>query len=301
MENKNIKSNFTKVSTEVKKSLTEEENQNVIPTTQEKIWKALVSPARAVEVIAWLKNHKEAAIMMKGSKGESMLHWAVMSEYSLILDLISAGIDPNAKDNEGLTPLDWLVLRFWQAIVEKKGSRIINAEGILKIRAQTIDLGTVLWSNGGRSGKSESSLHAGEAWIRGGAWPLLELMKSTEGIDSLKNWFSDKRSALHVWVLAEETVEKHKQLENMLKWGIDINEEDVNGRTPLWYAVEAWIVKPQWEKTLIPAIKSLLKHGADPLSEDKYGISPNMVFANRPDAFGKAIIFEEIIKEIVQE
>lgn len=295
-----IKTNFSKVSTEIKKSITPAETEQKHLTTQEKIWNALVTPARAVEVIAWLKTHKEAAIMMRGNKGESMLHWAVMSEYSLILDLISAGIDPNAKDNEGLTPFDWLVLRFWQAVIAKKGNKIINSEGLLKLKAQTLELGTVLWSNGGRPSISESALNPGETWIRGGAWDLLEVMHSTEGKSALEGWFKDKRSALHVWILADETIQKHQYLEKMLSWGLDVNEEDINGRTPLWYAVEAWIVKPEWKKILIPSIKSLLKNGADPLFEDNDGVSPNMLFARTKDAFDKAIIFEELVKEIVQ-
>lgn len=293
-----LKADFNKISMGVKKKLEEHNELPVTNSVQDRIWQALINPARAVEVRAWIARHKESAILMKGHRGETMLHWAVMSEYGLLLDLILSGIDPNARDDSGLTPMDWLVNRFWVAAVLKKLN--INQEGLLKLKAQTEDLGILLWSKGGRVGKNEDALNAGDAWIRGGAWSLLSIMNETDGVESMKGWFKDKRSVLHSWILAEETTEKHRQLNKILSWGIDIDEEDINGRTALWYAVDAWIAEPNYEKILIPAIKSLLKNGADDDKEDIFDMSPLSLFARNERALELGVVFEEIKKEFVQ-
>lgn len=295
---KKLKTDFNNISLGVKKQL---ESKNELPETnslQERIWQALINPARAVEVRGWVNKHKESAVLMKGNRGETMLHWAVMSEYGLLLDLILSGIDPNAVDNEGLTPMDWLVNRFWVAVVSKKLG--LNNEGILKIKAQTEELGSLLWYKNGRTGKNHDALIPGDAWVRGGAWTLLSAMYETDGTESMKNWFEDKRSVLHSWILSEETTEKHRQLKKILSWGIDVDEVDVNGRTALWYAIDAWVTRPDYEKLLIPAIKSLLQNGADTGKEDNFEISPDLLFARNEESLKLGEVFEEIKKEFVQ-
>ena len=59
---------------------------------------------------------------MRGEHGETMLHWAVLSEYGLIVDLIDAGIGVNAKDKYGKTPMDWLLERYWYSCIENGAS-----------------------------------------------------------------------------------------------------------------------------------------------------------------------------------
>lgn len=274
-------------------------NSDSFKSRQERIWEALKNPTRAVEIRGWLTKHKNDALLMKGSQGETMLHWAVLSEYSLVIDLISAGISPNVKDDIGRTPMDWLVERFWYTVVKKEIE--LPEEGILRIRAQTEELGSVLWSKGGRTSNSEESLNPGEAWIRGSAWGLLAILKDTDGIDALKNWGSQKVSAIHTWFLAEDTLEKERQLDKMIEWGLNIDEKDVSGRTPLWYAMDTWIHFPEWEDISFKAIKLLLEREADPDEEDLEGISPSMLLGLSEKGIEKAIIFEELIKDIAQQ
>lgn len=274
-------------------------NSNSFKSRQERIWEALKNPTRAVEVRGWLTKHKNDALLMKGSQGETMLHWAVLSEYSLVIDLISAGISPNVQDDVGRTPMDWLVERFWYTVVKKEIE--LPEEGILRIRAQTEELGSVLWSKGGRTSNSEESLNPGEAWIRGSAWGLLAILKDTDGIDALKNWGSQKVSAIHTWFLAEDTLEKERQLDKMLEWGLNIDEKDISGRTPLWYAMDTWIHFSEWEDISFKAIKLLLERKANPDEEDLEGISPSMLLGLSEKGLEKAIIFEELIKDIAQQ
>ena len=54
-------------------------------------------------------------------------------------------------------------------------------------------------------------------------------------------------------------------LKDLLRYGLDINQVDVGGRTPLFYCVDSFICKPQhyldiWKDKLL----LLLKNGADP-------------------------------------
>ena len=245
------------------------------------IWQAIINPARAVEVRAWARKFPGKAQAIKGGMGEGIMHWACMSDMGLVIDLLAIGLDVNEKDAHGKTPWDWLSDRLWMAcVLDRVG---IPQEGKMKMRAQTEELGLVLWQYGARpgggvgigSGSAQSVFH-GSVWVRGGAWSLVETIHATLGADGLRGWPLHSKSALHDWPLSGADEKKHRHLERMLEWGLDVDERDANGRTPLWYAVDAGIARPEYENILSPSISGLLCHGADPDALDYEGVSPRM-------------------------
>lgn len=278
---------ITELSYEISKSLLPPER--TFDNTPDNIWFVLINPERAIEVRAWLKNNKVKALIMRGEHGETMLHWAVLSEYGLIIDLVDAGISPNAKDKYGKTPMDWLLERYWYTSVEKRN---IGMEGLAKIKGQTEDLGTVLWALGGRpSENNEEALNADIVAARGGLWWYLISKYDVYGVDAFRGWLKDKRSVMHVWILSENNTQKIERIKKFLEWGLSIDEIDANGRSPLWYAIDTW--KNNLEIDLmIDLIPELLKLGADPDLSDNFDVSPRNILTDE-----KAFLFEEMIKE----
>lgn len=262
-------------------------------TSQKNIWYVLINPERAIEVRAWLKKNRMKALIMRGENGETMLHWAVMSEYGIIIDLVDAGISPNSKDRHGKTPMDWLLERYWYTCVEKEGR--LNRDGQYKIKSQTEDLGVVLWGMGGRpSENNPESLDANLIAARGGLWWYIQLLYETYGLDSLRGWMSDKRSVMHAWILSENNEQKFVRMQELIKWGLSIDEVDANGRTCLWYAADAW--KNDLETDLmVEMIPELLKLGADPDIDDVNGISPrNVLSGEKAEEFERLILNNSI-------
>lgn len=281
-------SKISPLSLSVNKALSPPERE--FDTAQKNIWFVLTNPERAIEVRAWLANNKMKALIMRGEHGETMLHWAVLSEYGLIIDLVDAGLGVNVKDKYGKTPMDWILDRYWYSCVLNEVS--LNREGILKIKGQTEDLGTVLWALGGRpSNDNKNSLNAGLVAARGGLWWYIQALYETEGIDSLKGWIEDKRSVLHAWILSDNNSEKINRIKKMLEWGLSIDEVDLNGRTCLWYAIDTW-KNNQEVDLMLDIIPELLALGADPDIEDNFYTSPRNLLTE-----DKAEQFEEIIKE----
>lgn len=276
-----------KLSYEVSKALLPPERE--FDTAQKNIWFVLINPERAIEVRAWLSKNKMKALLMRGEHGETMLHWAVLSEYGLIVDLIDAGIGVNAKDKYGKTPMDWLLERYWYSCIENSSS--LSKEGILKIKGQTEDLGTVLWSLGGRpSENNDNALDAKLIAARGGLWWYIQALHEGQGIKSLKNW-SNGRCVLHAWILSENNEQKINRIQRMLDWGLSIDEPDENGRTCLWYALDTWERDLEVD-LMLDIIPELLTLGADPDVEDNFNVSPRNLLSEE-----KAEKFEEIIKE----
>lgn len=246
--------------------------------TPDNIWFALINPERATEVRAWLLNNQMKALILRGPQKETMLHWAVLSEYSLVIDLVDTGIDINCKDKNGLTPMDWLIERFWELSTIKKDS--IPYHGRLKLAAQTEELGLLAYSMGGRptdfNDLGKGSNNSAAKMTMCGAFWYIEALYKDKGLDFLKNWLDNKRSVIHVWLLSLDNGMKYKRLQKMLDWGLSIDEKDKDGRTPLWYVVEAWSLgndRARFEKI----IKHLLKMGADPDEEDNEGVSPRLI------------------------
>lgn len=246
--------------------------------TPDNIWFALINPERATEIRAWLFGNKLKALILRGPQGETMLHWAVLSEYSLILDLVDAGININCQDKNGRTPMDWIVDRYWELCVLEKEN--IPYQGLLKLKAQTEELGTLVYSLGGRptdfENISEEDNNSAAKMAMGGAFWYIESLYRDKGLSYLKNWLNNKRSVIHVWILSSDDGLKYKNLEQMIKWGLSIDEKDIDGRSPLWYLIEGWSLGSQRNK-LEKVISQFLEMGADPDLEDNEGVSPRLI------------------------
>ncbi len=60
-----------------------------------------------------LKDLQEAGTARHGSWNETLLHWAALCSLGGVLDLLALGADPNAKDSQGRSPLDWAVEKIY--------------------------------------------------------------------------------------------------------------------------------------------------------------------------------------------
>lgn len=272
-QNKDLANEITKAISVSNKSLIRREDN-----TPDNIWFALINPERATEVRAWLLNNQMKALILRGPQSETMLHWAILSEYSLVIDLVDTGIDINCKDKNKLTPMDWLIERFWEVNTLKKES--IPYHGRLKLAAQTEELGLLAYSMGGRPSDFEKRdvgmINSAAKMTMCGAFWYIETLYKDQGLEALRNWLDNKRSVIHVWLLSLDNGMKYKRLQTMIDWGLSIDELDEDGRTPLWYTIQAWYLgndRARMEKI----IENLLKMGADPDLEDFEGVSPRLI------------------------
>jgi hypothetical protein len=234
-------------------------------------WPAFVNPSQTVQALAWLKRAPEAIVAARGEHGESALHWSAMANLGLMTDLIALGLSPNTPDGTGKTPLDWLNDRLWHVCVERKGDLREGAR--YRIRHESEALIQALWRMGGRPG-SETQMNPAQVWTRVGAWSLVDMRVDLEGPSALRGWGVRHESVLHGWTLAPDMPEKYRRLEAWLAAGLTVDEPDAAGRTPLWYAIDAWALRPAWARTLTPAIRALVHQGADLDRGDLYGVSP---------------------------
>lgn len=237
------------------------------------IWHALLSPARSVEVRAWLRNQDNArqAVQWRGPRGESMLHWGAMSDLGLMIDLIGAGLNPNVLDAAGRTPADWLCERLWMTHEEGIGN--LTNLNLKKLRVMTDDLLSALWRQGGRV--EDSSIHLGVLAVKTGLWQTLETRRDLEGDEFWKHWPTG--SALHAWPLAPAEQGREDFLARWLATGEGVDPVDEEGRTPLFLAVQARLSPDLASRKALDmdaAIDALLSHGANPNLETQAGESP---------------------------
>lgn len=237
------------------------------------IWSALLSPPRAVEVRAWLSKNpnREVAKALRGAHGETMLHWAAMADMGLLLDLVAAGLDINAKDGSGRTPADWLLERLWMTHEEGVGN--LTALNLRKLRLQTDDLLSVVWGQGGRPENTPFD-YRGLA-VRTGLWQVVAAWADRDGVEiAWKNW-GGGQTLLHHWPLGPAETGRDTLLDLWLKAGLPIDQRDDRGRTALWVATFARLkASVKTAAGLDAAIDVLLEKGADPASVDAQGRSP---------------------------
>lgn len=237
------------------------------------IWEAVLSPARSVEVRAWLRSPENArqAVSWRGPRGETMLHWGGMADLGLMIDLIGAGIDPNTLDGTGRTPADWLAERLWMTHMEGVGS--LTKLNLKKLRVMTDDLLSALWRQGGRT--TEPGVHLGELAVRTGLWQTLETWRDMDGLKSWQDW--PVGTALHAWPLAPAEQGREDFLKKWLESGFGVDVRDAQNQTPLHVAVRARLdpsLSARDALDLDAAIDSLLAHGANPNAEAAGGHSP---------------------------
>ena len=255
---------------------------------------ALIDPRRSGEVQGWLRgnsNRHKIALEWRGDDGETMMHWAFMSSWTLAMELNTIGLSYQDLDNYGRTPMDWLSDRIWSAIVLDEGKARLSLAGQERLRKHTEEQVLGLWSLGVRPTLSSERLHIGVVWLRSGAWDLMDLIKdevliqpSEAGIPDPKeyngpcpgwmNWMPKKGTALHAWVLSPDNPGRRLFLKKWKEYGLDIDVRDEDGRTPLWYAVEAYFFREDYRPFLLKVIKELVNEGADTQAEDVDAVSP---------------------------
>ena len=266
---------------------------------------ALIDPRRALEVQGWLRGNdarQPVALAWRGSSGETMMHWAFLSSWSLALELNTLGLDYADLDEYGRTPMDWLSDRLWSSIVEPVGSVRLSLAGQERLRKHTEEQVLGLWALGVRPGVRRRALHVGVCWMRAGAWGLLDLLKD-EVIEQAQDpgigpprpytgpcpgwmrWTPRQGCALHAWILAPDMPGRRQFIAQWKRLGLDVDCRDEDGRTPLWYAVEAAMSQEDWRPSLLKVIRELIEQGADPSEEDIDGASPVSLLLREENAW----------------
>ncbi len=250
------------------------------PTLPHPIWAAVLSPNRAVEVRAWLKpaSNRELAKVLRGPHGETMLHWAALADEGLILELVAVGLDLQATDQEGRTPLDWLFERLWMTHVENVGN--LTALNLRKLRMQTDDLALVLWRLGARRGgihDFDERLLAG----RCGLWKLLETWADMEGLPQAWTQREAGDSVLHAMASSPDEKGRDHLLALWAQKGRSVDVFNNAGQTPLGVAVEHRLALATQNPVKINAVAAcddwigaLISAGADPNVEQNGVPSP---------------------------
>jgi len=155
---------------------------------------ALIDPRRALEVQGWLRGNdarQPVALAWRGSSGETMMHWAFLSSWSLALELNTLGLDYADLDEYGRTPMDWLSDRLWSSIVEPVGSVRLSLAGQERLRKHTEEQVLGLWALGVRPGvRRRATTCRGFAGCVLVTWGLLDLLKDEviEQAQDTWNW-----------------------------------------------------------------------------------------------------------------
>lgn len=245
-------------------------------------WFAFVQPARFTEAKAALQKDPAGVLAARGQSGETVLHWAVMSDLGLSLDLLSAGMDPMVLDHAGMTPLDWLNNRLWCAVVNPRTR--VGLDGADRILRQTERFVPVLWNVGFRpSGEMRHSMVTD--WISAGAYGLLGVIRDAgEPGLGLTGFGPQQASLLHVIAVSKEGRGRLDAVQRLVcpvirKSGhvapvIDVDAEDLHGRTPLRYALQAWAEGQVVAENQVALVRRLITLGADPHRKDRFGVSP---------------------------
>ena len=237
---------------------------------------ALIHPQRSMEVRGWLKTHQDVARNWRGDDGESMMHWAFLSDWVLASELREAGLSFQDVDRMGRSPLDWINDRLWSAIVQSSStSHQLSAGGKERLRQQSETQIIHLWNQGARSSARSDVLHPGVVWMRSGAWGLLDLLHSgEEGHKGWMNWTEQGAHAIHLTVLSPNMPGRRQFIKQWVSLGLDVDRSDADGRSALWYAVDAWIASHEWRGHLEVVISELIEQGADPTKVDNENVSP---------------------------
>jgi ankyrin repeat protein len=234
------------------------------------IWENIRHPLRSIETRAFLKKKPEWFLSARGDLKETPLHWAVLTEIGLVLEEIETGLDINAVDSLGRTPLDWLNDFLASAFLRKDSK--ITEQGKQNLLDRTENIGLILLSQGGITGNSINSFHPGRIWMLCGAWNLLGsygLLKNY----SYNNWTNEGAGALHSWVIAPQSKYKNDWLNDYLTNNNDVNPLDQENRNPLWYAIDAIASKLELKKEISLAYHELIAKGGDPTIKDLNGYS----------------------------
>jgi hypothetical protein len=176
----------------------------------------------------------------KGNLGENVLHWAAVSNESLIYFAKERGVDINAVDKFGLTPLDWLINRSYLLTLQDETEHNVHDLGLFDTRKQALALGPTLLGMGAKTSESEEKeTPIVLRMMKGGLSPLVDVYVERYGIDCLIHWMNES-SALHFWSFMPEVSDKARLLAFLVK-SLDVQQYgvDENGNTPVHYATMA--------------------------------------------------------------
>lgn len=233
------------------------------------IWSAVLTPTRSVEVLAWLKKapNRQRALELRGPQGETMLHWAALADSSLVLDLIGVGLDLQAVDNSGRTPLDWVLERLWMTHMEGVGN--LTVLNLRKLRLQTDDLCLLLWRQGARRGVNDFDERVLAA--RCGLWKFLETVADMDGLPRAWSGLEGGSTALHGFCAAPDEKGRDRLLGLWCKNGLSVDAPNAAGQTPLGAAVAHRLSLAADKRLEISAVQSwissLVAAGANPNHE----------------------------------
>lgn len=223
-------------------------------------WPALVNPHRFAEARRAIASDPAGLIAARGDKwGESAVHWVGMSDPGGWIDLISAGGDPNATDNLGRTPLDWVNDRLWMGAMAPH--QRLGTPSRDRIRVATIKQAPAIWASGGRPGSGKSSLNPVQLWIEAGLWDLLSLAVSEPSF--WQDW-QEGSHALISWTSMADREGARELFDRILSVGLKVDQADDFGRSALWVAVDSWLESPSSAAAPRAAIEVLRANGADP-------------------------------------
>ena len=246
---------------------------------------ALIHPQRSMEVRGWLKTHQDVAKYWRGDDGESMMHWAFLSDWVLASELREAGLSFQDTDRMSRAPLDWINDRLWSAIVQSSAtSHQLSSGGKERLRLQSETQIIHLWNQGARSSGQPDVLHPGVVWMRSGAWSLLELLRQDNGHQGWLHWTEHGAHAIHLVVLSPNMPARRQFIKEWVAQGLDVDRTDDGGRSALWYAVDAWIASHEWRGPVETVISELIAQGADPTKIDNENVSPHMLIAHSEES-----------------
>lgn len=299
----------------------EENLEKLNRTWIDNLWNIVAIPERSLEVETWISKNNSQVLLLKGKHGENLIHWGVLSSISLTMAIMNCGVDINAKDSSGKTPFDWLMERYNFIFVEK-GTKL-NKDGENRIISETRSVGSYIWHIGARPSESLDNIKSGNDMkllsnIATGEMWIIKLLYISYGDKVLKGWLSDKRSMIHIWALTPknpnkkigfETLLSHNKLvDNILKNKEDktvlsIDEKDLNGRTALWYTIDALFSKDinvGMVELLLDNVDILLSLGANGDEKDIFGYSPKDLISFKNDK-GKSEDFMDYLLAVFEK
>ena len=287
--------NQNNLSSSIKQSIDNESNKQNDGDIPSFIKSALFNPMSAMQVKAWVNSNKDIAKNWRGEFGESMMHWAFLSDWTFAMDLKNIGFDLNHLDKDNRSPMDWLNDRLYASIVDESTNHHLSEGGKERLRKHSVEQIQALWSLGARPSDKIESLHPGVIWIRSGAWELLDLfIIGGEKNKDFSNWFKwlpFEGNALHAWILAQDGHKKTNFLKRWIDEGLDIDARDNNGKSPLWYAIDGFAISKKHRNVLFKSIKTLLENNADPLADDINGATPLAVLVTYLEEVEESILF----------
>lgn len=254
---------------------------------------ALIHPQRGLEMRGWLKSHQQTALAWRGEDGETMMHWAFLSDWAFASELRDAGLAFDTTDRTHRTPMDWLNDRLWCATVHPSTRTKLSAGAQERLRHHSQTQIRHLWVQGARPSLfSSNTLHPGLVWLRSGVFSLLDLLSPFQFAPSNEpesdqfhgplNWTPHGGSALHAWVMSPNTPERRAFLAAWTAAGHSPDLQDQAGRTPLRIAVDLWLSDSAQRPEMAAVIRELRSAGASPHEPDHEGVTPALLAAGAP-------------------